>query len=617
MNEDRFATIRSLLGSPSRQHWETLIALFEQWSPSSERQSALQYAREHLRSWPGHIPSIRLSTEVLKHLPPDDPALYLAKRFDFSSEDIIELGFQTEEKLLNCRELTFANGQLDEDDVKALALSPLLTNLRHLNLTNALSDPEELSIFAESPWFPHLTTLILEDLHIGAEHIIPLAESIQPGSLQHLSLKGNELSNFVIDLLEQGHWLDNIKHIDISDNYIDEDGFAHLFRLLPETVEHLALHDSEDLDGCLSIKPLMQLDKFRALRTLDISRSSINDKELKQLFHTSSLPSLRNLLIEEMVEAEHIFRSARGAPLFSQLEALHMGANEFQHRALHRFFRETDFSNLKKLHMLYIVLYEKDIQALQQNETLASLRSLNLMLGGLVPERLAQCKGEPLFEQLTTLDLSFNPLGPEGLALLPDVFSLHTLEELHLHGCALHGLRGFDQFIDEKKSALKKLILSRNALQFDGVEYLCQSPILPQLEYLDLSNTQMSEEALHHLIRHGQFDQLRTLHLANNGLPFFLVRELLEKGHLPNLRVLDWSEEGYVPENDLETIDTIHFLDEWGAQSRLRVVRIGDKKDVLMGEYEFPKHICLEDLDWNNLYDWYDEQWLELQWTQM
>jgi uncharacterized protein (TIGR02996 family) len=204
---------------------------------------------------------------------------------------------------------------------------------------------------------------------------------------------------------------------------------------------------------------------------------------------------------------------------------------------------------------------------------LRNLRTLDLgdnqiSLGGMQPVMPRETE----LTQLTTLDLSGNPLSGRAAVVLASAPFRSTLEALDLGNTNL-----LDQEIDEESLSLltsaawhrltalrlganhlgpgdmqrlgasgvaprlRILDLSHNPLGDQGARSLAQSPLLPSLEVLDLDSTQISNRAVPMLARGRGVRSVRILKLANNRIRDRGLLRLLDPPQLRHLVSLDLS----------------------------------------------------------------------------
>jgi Leucine-rich repeat (LRR) protein len=224
------------------------------------------------------------------------------------------------------------------------------------------------------------------------------------------------------------------------------------------------------------------------------------------------------------------------------------------------------------------MLAADDVRDLLAANVCSQLTSLDLRFNEIAPDgwnafRAVRCK-------LHELDVSNTPLGAISLDRLLGLQALADLRRLHMNGCgsamanvqALAASRFWANaselrmnqgsipeaslaplFAGTGPKALRTLDVGQNWLRDGGVAQLCDAPWAESLTYLDLSQNYLTDEALKTIARSGRFKNLRTLHLNFNSvyhqdgaapgesLTDAGLRALAESPSLANLRVLSLS----------------------------------------------------------------------------
>lgn len=140
--------------------------------------------------------------------------------------------------------------------------------------------------------------------------------------------------------------------------------------------------------------------------------------------------------------------------------------------------------------------------------------------------------------QISTLDLSANPVEAEGFRLLAQAKFVGQLKELDLKFTRL-GIEGLRGFCSQEWPQLERLDLSGNRIGPDGASVLTAQVCFPQLRILLLSMNRLGEEA-GNLFRPHSWVNLEELHLASNGIPSAAAQQMISKcRHFPVLRILN------------------------------------------------------------------------------
>lgn len=141
-----------------------------------------------------------------------------------------------------------------------------------------------------------------------------------------------------------------------------------------------------------------------------------------------------------------------------------------------------------------------------------ALRSLSLVRNGMTARALETLTGAPWFGNLTSLNLSFNPLGPAAGLVLGSAF----LRSLILGGCGLG---------DEGVTALAasdcrptSLDLTACDVTDRGLEALAASPVLARVETLMLSMNRITDVGVEALVRSSHASNVKVLYASNNRI---------------------------------------------------------------------------------------------------
>ncbi len=171
---------------------------------------------------------------------------------------------------------------------------------------------------------------------------------------------------------------------------------------------------------------------------------------------------------------------------------------------------------------------------------LARLRSLSLA-GGLLqgPGKWNAIVATPFLAGLTELDVSDNPLGSRGLAVLAGSPHLSRLERLdlggtHLSDAALAAFLGATDL-----GQLRFLDLSNNSVGNGGAAALAGSPSLAGLRELGLGGNKVGPKGAKALAASSHLGELRSLDLVGSPIADAGARALAEPQALEKLEKLD------------------------------------------------------------------------------
>lgn len=304
------------------------------------------------------------------------------------------------------------------------------------------------------------------------------------------------------------------------------------------------------LDALLSERDLPELAAAQCL--------SVRDRDLgdAEIFEISMCPYLDNLSILELGwnrrmpwRRERITYSCVRDLLKSQalsrittlaITGQHLGAD-----ALCAILERGGFEQLTSLDFSFNDL--AFLQAHHARDLHTAPRELSLRDCSLTLNCLSALREGQLFEHLTLLDLSQNQtLEPRDLTQLITLHGWRQLETLRLshNGIPAEGLCAMLAALGQR--SLRELDVSANAL-FAGGEQPLERELGSQLagyaalQVLDLSATHLHDVALKRLLSHAPLTSLTSLSLAGNTLSLQSVGALEEWGQLERLAALDLS----------------------------------------------------------------------------
>jgi Ran GTPase-activating protein (RanGAP) involved in mRNA processing and transport len=157
---------------------------------------------------------------------------------------------------------------------------------------------------------------------------------------------------------------------------------------------------------------------------------------------------------------------------------------------------------------------KEHVAALADTRALERLEGLNLNFGKLGQTRSVAFLASPYLSNLRWLDLGNNSITQVGVEAL----------------CKAH----------PRLTNLRYLALDDDIVRPFGVGLLSHSPLLGQLEALNLDSNELDDEALRSLSQATRASQLVQLHLSrNSGITAGGLHELLASPNLASLRMVD------------------------------------------------------------------------------
>jgi uncharacterized protein (TIGR02996 family) len=193
---------------------------------------------------------------------------------------------------------------------------------------------------------------------------------------------------------------------------------------------------------------------------------------------------------------------------------------------------------LQALNLSYNPVGQDGIKVLAGSPSLAGLTVLTLTFCGLSNAGVADLAASAHLVGLRTLSLSGN-ITALGIRALAEAGPLCRLTGLNLWGCQL-GDEGAQVLASSSKLAgLTSLALGSTGLGDEGAKALAYSAWLGRLETLVLSHNPIGDAGLTALAASGNLARLTTLRLREVRASATALRTLLSSPHLDNLRTLD------------------------------------------------------------------------------
>jgi Leucine-rich repeat (LRR) protein len=242
-----------------------------------------------------------------------------------------------------------------------------------------------------------------------------------------------------------------------------------------------------------SLEPIFQAEWFRNLTSLDLTGNSFSDRV--------------------------IFRLARSR-VCSQLESLRISQRAQQQDDLHlesrgcRALAEADFSQLEHLELCRQGIDSDKIRDLLKSRSLTNL---------------------------TTLDLSGNPLQDAGVTAIANCKVLENLRVLKLESCDFtnEGFRGLAQSPYLKN--LEQLFLGGSRLNLGPLERIFKSATMENLRTLSFAGCrQFAEDDFTLLGRMDSLKNLFELDLSGQEMNLERVQKLISSPNLDDLAHLSW-----------------------------------------------------------------------------
>lgn len=286
----------------------------------------------------------------------------------------------------------------------------------------------------------------------------------------------------------------------------------------------------DDLDAlidALSTSPIVE-----HLTTLNLSGKALKHTRVKRLAKLDA-PRLRHLSLAATKLGTTGALALSRASFLGQLESLDLCGNHLGVAGLAPLLRSEGFQQIGDLQLDGNQLGldgARDMVRAPQSKRLHSLGLAGNYLGAEGIQTILPNMGSIRF-----LDVSFNELGPDGIASIAESKRLDSLEGLNVayNSTRREGVRRLLRA--PRLSSLRRLDLSENAVSIRGIEELCRDPFLGRLRRLSLNGCYLGDEDLTALLHSPHVGELRKLQLNNNNLTRDGVELILASKRLANL----------------------------------------------------------------------------------
>ncbi len=296
---------------------------------------------------------------------------------------------------------------------------------------------------------------------------------------------------------------ESLEALDLSNNAF---GLAAVKQLAKApraaAVQRLVL-DTCEIDA-FALGELTTAPMWPHLRVLDVSRNPLGASGIRTLASAPRPALLHTLEIEDIDLDETGPEAIAKIPWLAQLAVLDLSGNPFAHGITA--LRGVALEGLRHLAM----------SSTKMGRSEATLIS-------------------PLWSRLVHLDLGNNPLTDGGLDRFGLTKPAPLLQSLTLRDCNL-GDDAIDLLYRVRAPRLRSLDLAGNTFGPRGLYLLLQSPLLANVESLNLSRCKLSVEALALLATTELPPRLRTLKLRHNQFAPDLLLALAESKTLARVR---------------------------------------------------------------------------------
>lgn len=250
ISDDDFGTLRSLVQTPSRDHWKRLCGLLDRykrdWQAAYMQENVLPYVRWHMARWPETMP--RYAQHSWLH---DAMNGYTPPQLQFATA------------------LHLVGQELNHKRLVTLFDCPMLLNMSIIDLSGkTLGDELLLNLLAN----PHLT------------------------KLRELDLSNTNITALGVQLMMESEHLKALERLELNSNSLrDADSLRDLDKTCPE-LEHLGLAAVKISASTLE-RAMLRLHLPR-LKTLDVRHCGARAKLwLRQLRESTRFPQLERVIV--------------------------------------------------------------------------------------------------------------------------------------------------------------------------------------------------------------------------------------------------------------------------------------------------------------------------------
>lgn len=233
--------------------------------------------------------------------------------------------------LSHIREIDLTNNNLGNRIPILLARSSHLTRLEALDLGFTDLGDKGLQVLAGSPVFAPLRSLQINDNgHLGVPGMRAIAESPHLTSLTDLDVSGNGLSALALQPLFEGHLVDRLCRLVLTENHLRDAGIAALvaspvFARMAERERSINLRHVEM--GPNGGRALAALPAMQFVESLDLDGNMLGDAGLAALASSPHLTRIRVLTLRDNRIGDDGVRALARSPLMGTIEKLDLMDN--------------------------------------------------------------------------------------------------------------------------------------------------------------------------------------------------------------------------------------------------------------------------------------------------
>jgi len=273
------------------------------------------------------------------------------------------------------------------------------------------------------------------------------------------------------------------------------------------------------------------------LTTLDLARFHPEPSQWEQLGEYEASSEITSLNITGCRLDDEALDAVCDLPFFPGLRSLDAGYNNLGRGGLQR-LASVPWSGLESLQLRANKLDADACAVFSQFGEGARLKELDVSWNPIGPQGVAAMASAVCLQGVTSLRLDYCDLTSHGLAHLVTAHGFQELESLSLQSNAIESLSHTTHHRFARFSRLRALSLAANQLRAENVRYLLEDDIIPQLTSLDLSYTELQNAGAELVAACERFDSLRHLDLGMNRLGHSGIRALANAPWIARLDTL-------------------------------------------------------------------------------
>lgn len=310
-------------------------------------------------------------------------------------------------------------------------------------------------------------------------------------------------------------------------------------------IQHLAFSTTGREFTSAFVRAFVVMPEAAGLRSLDLSRTDIEDDSLSAILYSDHLRELHTLNLTGLKLTPQFLEELGGVEKLPGLRTLLLGSSHLTPEGAERFFRGRLMGQLTGLSLGWNAEFgEAGAEALAACRHLARFHFLSLDRDAIGAGGCRRLATSPHAGNLEAFRGSKSDITGDGVAALLASSSLPALHTLLLDRNPIDAA-GVEAFAGITPAIpLRRLDLSHCPLGDDGLRRLAESPLLRSLTHLKLTECGIGGSGAIALASSPHLDNLRELTLRDNALTDDAADALASNSSLAGLERLDvWGNE--------------------------------------------------------------------------